>query len=623
MDDSQKKQIEKISSATPLQLPKAILETELHDQRSAIEAFEELSESFSREDLMDNVVNPTILTVVDSLLSVMGTRKLGLSAQRVMVECKEFNYDGKVSYLMPDSFVESRNAADFKMDFTREGVKYVRKDYEDTSAMGRYKAARIRDNGGRVNMEDEYRLTRDITGTRAGKDNRRNDPKFEHVAETDHIVPLHTVFEQAQDIRISDRDIKTIANQDSNFAVTGRLLNNPKRDMSNSEFIAQQDRLKAEGKPYVELTQEQRDNMLRMEAEAQAAINRNIQETIENNLKGEGLTDRVVRQAAIQKKEAELGRKLNDAEREEVFKKLSREKALNIYKEAAKSNLVNAGRKAAGQSLMYMLGDITLMLIKPLYYEIKDGFVNGFAGGVLAGSYGEALKIRFTRIKDYVWSQLKDLKMLGGEVLSLVKNFISSMLENLMTMFLGIFKKIARILKEGVKIVMQTATVLAGPGSKERTAQEKADAVVKIVGASAVSLIGIGIDAWLSGFPQLPEQFRGIISTFASGIAGMLVFWALDKADLFNVKADRRNKRIMEVFALRISETEEMSDAMVVAVTGSMSDSSETIHRVMGDLVDADSNDDLVRYNDALDRLYTTLFGREMPVNIDELDWNC
>ena len=75
---------------------------------------------------------------------------------------------------------------------------------------------------------------------------------------------------------LSDGDIKRIANQDYNFAVTARLVNNPKRDMSNSEFIAEQDKLKAEGKPYVELSPEVRANMIKMEQEAQKAINRSV-----------------------------------------------------------------------------------------------------------------------------------------------------------------------------------------------------------------------------------------------------------------------------------------------------------------------------------------------------------
>ena len=42
-------------------------------------------------------------------------------------------------------------------------------------------------------MEDEYRLTKDISGSKATADKRRNDPKNKHNAETDHITKLTEV----------------------------------------------------------------------------------------------------------------------------------------------------------------------------------------------------------------------------------------------------------------------------------------------------------------------------------------------------------------------------------------------------------------------------------------------
>ena len=196
-----------------------------------------------------------------------------------------------------------------------------------------------------------------------------------HNSETDHIVPLHTIFTQLQNNSgLSDGDIKRIANQEYNFAVTARLVNNPKRDMSNSEFIAKQDELKSQGKPYVELSPEVRANMIQMERDAQKAINKSVNNTVIKNLTGKGQADRKERKAAMEKKEAELGRKLTSEERAAVDKSLAQKKAKEIH-------LGNA-KQAGKQSLMYAMGTAVLFVFKPLYYEIKDGIINGFKEGV-------------------------------------------------------------------------------------------------------------------------------------------------------------------------------------------------------------------------------------------------
>jgi hypothetical protein len=493
--------------------------------------------------------------VVDSVLAMKCfkglSRKMGLSAQRVIQECQSFNYDGQVFFLMPDSFVEHKNNAEVQKLWGEENRgQYIRSLYENTDAMNKYKKKKINENGGRVNMEDEYRLTKDITGSKASADKRRNDPKNEHNAETDHIIPLNTVFSELQNnSALSDGDIRRIANQDYNFAVTGRMVNNPKRDMSNTEFIKDQDRRKKEGLPYVELDETQRANMIRMEKEAQQAINNSVNETVLDNLIGAGQADRAERKAAMDAEQNKLGRKLTKEEREAVDKKLARQKAADIHVGNAK----NAGK----QSFMYLAGNVVLLVMKPLYYEIKDIVMNGLQNGVCAKGFMEALSIIFGRIKKYVWNYISSQKVLLGSVTDMLKDFISAFIEGILGMFVGIFKKILRVLKEGVKIGMQAYSMLFGAESKNKTAAEKGDALVKLLGGSVVALCGIGINTLLEKLPMLNEEGREVISTLLSGLASILLFYALDKADLFNVKKDKREKRLNEVFEMRIAEIKE------------------------------------------------------------------
>lgn len=610
--------IEKIKSASPLELPYVIMETELHDKKTSYEIYEEVSKTFEGEGIIDNVVTPVLSTVVDSVLAMKCfkgvSRKMGLSAQRVIQECQSFNYDGQVTFLMPDSFVESKNNAEIQQQWGEENrSQYDRSLYENTNAMNKYKKGKIKENGGRVNMEDEYRLTKDITGSKATADKRRNDPKNEHNAETDHIIPLNTVFSELQNnSALSDGDIKQLANQDCNFAVTGRMVNNPKRDMSNTEFIKEQDRRKKEGLPYVELDETQRANMIRMEKEAQQAINNTVNETVLENLRGVGKADRAERKAAMEAEQNKLGRKLTKEERDAVDKQLAMQKAKDIHLGNAK----NAGK----QSLMYFAGNVVLLVMKPLYYEIKDIVMNGFQNGVHAKGVKEALSVRFGRVKEYVWNYISSQKAMLGSLYDMLKDFISAFIEGIIGMFVGVFKKILRVLKEGVKIGMQAYSTLFGEESKNKTAAEKGDAIVKLLGGSVVALCGIGINALLEKLPMLNEEGREVISTLLSGLASILLFYTLDKADLFNVKKDKREQRLNEVFEMRIAEIKENTSSFENAACEAIKNSYLKSREILTQIRLAAEQDDYVSLNVALQQYHEFMIPESKKV---KPNWNC
>lgn len=560
IEDFQKK----INEASPLEVPFLLMELEQYDCESAQEMFERINKDFQKEDMINNVVTPVMTTIVDSLLMLPFfkgvTRKLGLNTNRVMAECGSFNYDGLVVYLQPDSFVESANQETFSKEWGSENRgKYDRSAYQDTSKMGRYKEERVQQGGTRKNLTDEYTDEKNMTARKDNPDLRRNDPKNLYNAEADHICPLKQTFNQLQNnMGVSVGDIKRIANLDENLALTRRGINNPKRDMSNSEFIEQQEKLKAQGKEYVELTPEQKANMIRMENEARHAVEKGVNETVIKNLLGQGDADRAIRKETYDKKKEELGRKLTKEEKEALDKQLGHDKAFEIHKK----NLENAGK----QTLMYAMGTAILFMIKPLYFEMKDSMLHGFKEGVNAHSYEEAFSIRFGRVKDYVWKQISSLGNVFASVMDTLKNLISAILEGILGMFVGIFKQAFRVVKEGVKIVTQSFSVLFGENAKNATPAEKGDAIVKILGASAAAMCGIWIDSMLEKVPFIPESLRGVVSTLLSGLASMLVFYLLDKADFFNVKADRRNARIQELFDERINEIRQATNNMNEAV---------------------------------------------------------
>lgn len=191
--------------------------------------------------------------------------------------------------------------------------------------------------------------------------------------------------------------------------------------MSNSKFIEQQEILKSQGKDYIELTPEQKANMIRMEQEAKQALENGINKTVIKNLLGQGQADRDKRKESYQQKEKELGRKLTKDERETLDKELAHGKAYEIHKE----NLANAGN----QTMMYAMGSAILFMIKPLYFEMKDSILNGFIEGVNAYTYKDAFSIRFGRVKEYVWNQISDLGNAFSSIMDNLKNLISAILE--------------------------------------------------------------------------------------------------------------------------------------------------------------------------------------------------
>lgn len=117
-------------------------------------------------------------------------------------------------------------------------------------------------------------------------------------------------------------------------------------------------------------------------------------------------------------------------------------------------------KNAANQSKDYVVGNVILFIIKPLYFEISDIFVNGLKEGVNADSTIKAFRIRFGRVKDYVLKNA--LAFLGNNVWEFVKGLVSSLVEGIISLFIGIFKQVLKVIKEGIKVFVQAGKVLFG-----------------------------------------------------------------------------------------------------------------------------------------------------------------
>jgi len=514
MDPNRMEQLDRLAEASPLDITRKLESFELYDKKSSQAIIDEVYAEFqSGGNLVKQVVNPVILSVVDGLLEATAggraARKKGLTASRVLQECEQFSYEGPLHDTgAVDGYTEFKNAREqdsVNNNFTQH---YERDNYEDKRAMREYKEGKLI---GEKTLKDEYTGKQNLYLLRKDPNLRHPDQGHSRQAQPDHIVPLKQIHDQFKgNYALDDDDIRRIANMDSNLAVTSAAINQTKKERSNAEYIQYMDK---DGRPVDEAT---RARMLAMQASAEKAVNREANKTVLRNLTGGG--------------EGHTG------------------KTKEIYGIAAGN--------AAKQASDYAVGNLILFILKPLYYEIKDMFKNGMKGGVGASSTMDALKTRFGRVKDYTVANAG--AFLGDSMTDFVKGFVSSLIEGIISLFVGVFKQVLKLLKEGIKIFVSSAKLLFGEEGKALSPSERGDAIIKLLGGSVIAIAGIGIEALLNKI-GIGEPLSVILSTMLAGIASALFMFLLDKADLFSVKAEKRRDRIEDIFAERIQDIRQVS----------------------------------------------------------------
>lgn len=553
MDEERKQKIEELKEASPLDSVRILQELELYDAKSSQEIIDEVYEQFaSGENMKDEILKPVFLSVVDGLLEATSggraARKKGLTASRVLTECENFSYGDNNFGTAVNGYTEYKNAREndeVNSNMTQEYNGENRKKlYEDSSAMEKYKEDRV---VGEKTLVDEYTGKKNLYLKRDNPNQHYNDDTHRKQAQPDHIVPLKQVHDRFKsNYALDDSDIKRIANIDDNFAVTSAEINQVKKEMSNKEYIAYMDE---NDNPVDDQT---RENMLRMQKDAEKAVDSKANETVIKNLSGKGEVNNETMKAAVEKfKEENGGKAPTKEQRKAIEDKLKKEKTAEIRGKAVKD--------ASKQAKDYAVGNLILFIVKPVYYELGDIFKNGLREGVNASSGVDAIKIRFGRIKKYVLTNAKGF--LGDNAWEFVKGFVSSLVEGIISLFVGVFKQILKIVKEGIKIFVQSAKILFGKEAANMSPAEKGDAIIKLIGGSVIAIAGIGVEALINKI-GIGEPWSVVLATMLSGVASALFMYVLDKADIFSVKAEKRRNRIIEIFDERIKEISEASEQL-------------------------------------------------------------
>ena len=546
------KAVEDLKNISPLALPEYIAECEFYDETETRKVLDDVVKEFEKDGgTVDAVLKPVMYSVADGLLEAIpggaAMRRKGLTPQRIVSECEAFTYSSEgagIGAIPGVAYVDFKNARGYregeldwgkvrKNGFRSEDVysggfaqhsgrryKHHRDNYDDVRARKAYADSKAGEVSGK-NLQDEYTGRKDIWLNETNPDRRyRFGDRTEarrHVANVDHIVPLKEIQKElAGNYALSRKDIKTIANTDANYALVNSQLNKSKGAKSNAQYV----------KEHPELDQATKERMLAKDKEAREALWGSlgklgkINDTVLGNLTDGGAKGRLVRKRAV--------------------------------------------GKAANQAKDYAVGNVVLYLLKPLYWELKDSFKNGFRNGVNADSGMAAIRIRFGRIKSYLVAHAKEF--LGDSVWEFIKGFVSSLIEGIIGLFVGMFRSVLKLIKEGIRIFIQAAKILWGKNAAKMTPAEKGDAIVKLIGASVASLAGIGVEALLSSIGT-PKLLRVPLATMLSGIASAVFMYLLDKADLFGVKSDKRYARVKEIFEARITDMKADTAKFEVAVS--------------------------------------------------------
>ncbi len=622
----------KLKNVSPLEMAKTLNELELYDKKEAQEIIDEVYKKFdSGEHLTDNLLKPVIISIADGVLEYKMFEKLkkkGLTASRIYEECANFTYDSKVGFSEVDAYTEYRSMRDelgYDADYTTshdkqyrdmytgkseyqnkdmtQRYKHNRKKFEDSKKMDQYKEDTFGDS---EVIKDEYFPNRDL---------KKED------SQTDHIVPLKVIHDQfKKNPALNNADIKEIANHDGNFAETHGAYNQSKQDTLNDD--------KHTFKKGENLSNEEYETAKRASLEAQRSVNNEANKAVLKTLIGKGnvtvetersFYDRI-KKRELEKFKKRNGREPNEFELKKIKNKVKEktqkrnEKMKDVVAkkqvQKAKNAYSSIGKAALNQSKDFAIGNLILCLLKPVTFEMRDIFSNGLKARELSASSNiDAIKKRFKRVKDYIFSHLKEL--VKGNLTDFIKNLVSTFIEGIIGCFVGIFKKIIKVVKEGIKIFIKAYKILWGNEGEGLSDRAKWDAVIKMIGASIGVLAGIGIEALLQNL-AVAGPFLAPLSVFLGGVITAVFMYVLDKADLFSVKSEQRRNAITKIFDERIAEINGATAAMNTTAIEVLNEQRKCYDNISAAMKDAINTKNYVELNSQL-FLMAKFFNIELP----------
>jgi len=250
------------------------------------------------------------------------------------------------------------------------------------------------------------------------------------------------------------------------------------------------------------------------------------------------------------------------------WEEYSREQKARMFgkdmKAGASSTIYASGLASKNQAKSKAVGDLILLCFKPLYFEISDILKNGICHNTHTNKATQAIKYRFKRVSNFLMREV--IPFAKESLKSFFSDFVTFFFTALGGLIIALFTKAISLVVKGFKAIVE-AIKIAFSKDKKLTSSQKADAILKLLATTVVTLVTEYFQeqlmAFLNGTPL--EALKDIITLLVSGVASSLVVYFLDKLDLFSVKDEMRTQRVKEVFDLRIQQIKENTDAFETA----------------------------------------------------------
>ena len=204
----------------------------------------------------------------------------------------------------------------------------------------------------------------------------------------------------------------------------------------------------------------------------------------------------------------------------------------SVGKTAMKSTAASFPKIFAGQIMYYG--------IPPIVYETKCIIKNR---NVDLDNFFIKLQKAFERIIDYMQSNLSN--MFSNIAHNSLKSFLRIFFDMIIEMLKGTVKKIFKMIKDIVMAFVNSIKIL---GDKNRTAAEKADAVVTTLGITISSIaVNVIIEILEKQCPPL-KPFTDPLQVIITILTTNIVMLILQKMDIFNVRYGLMVAKIKEIF---------------------------------------------------------------------------
>ena len=473
-----------LSNTSPLMMSKKLIEYELYDQQDSLDILNSIFEEFeSRDNIIDNLVNPMLLSLADGLVKhpkLNGTfRKTDITPSKLVKEVNTFTYEQHSTKDIDNNVFLTQAEKTYynneKLGVDKDGKKYNKN----------YHRNEIYDIKSRNKTREEKGLEKDEV---IGKD-------------MDHVNPINHLRQKYQNNPYLYRDdIAELVGMSENEEYINSSLNRSKGDKTWSEYIASRPKNEngdiLDNKGNILLTKNEQEQKIKLQEETT--------------------------------------------------------RAQNI--ESAKMMTKNIGLKG--------LGDIIILLLKPIWFEIKDMFKNGILYGFDTNDKIEAFLLRLKRVTKFINDNI--LNTLGDSLKEVLGNFIPMLISSLAKIVPEMFNKITQVISDGFMAIKEAFKIMMKPDSEVSQAQ-KADAITKIIASAVVPILIFSFEETvltsLKFLDKTPLEFlKDVAMIILSGLATTLVVWLLDQIDLFSVKGEKRLARVKEIFELRIETIKKNTD---------------------------------------------------------------